>query len=53
MLFRSPEEAVLSKKISSYGVEALVLKHQIADVFVTEHTSLEDIILFMSKGERK
>ncbi|MCI9044067.1 MAG: ABC transporter ATP-binding protein [Peptococcaceae bacterium] len=48
-----PEEAVLSKKISSYGVEALVLKHQIADVFVTEHTSLEDIILFMAKGERK
>lgn len=48
-----PEEAVLSKKVSSYGVEALVLKHQIADVFVTEHTSLEDIILFMAKGERK
>lgn len=48
-----PEEAVLSKRTSAYGVEALVYKQQIADIFITEHTSLEDIILFMAKGEQK
>lgn len=48
-----PEEAVLSKRGSAYGVEALVYKQQIADVFTTEHTSLEDIILFMAKGGRQ
>jgi len=48
-----PETAVLSRRDSAYGVEALVRRPEIADIFVTEHTSLEDIILFMAKGELK
>ena len=48
-----PEEAVLSRRNSAYGIEALVHKPQISDIFITEHTSLEDIILFMAKGDRK
>ena len=48
-----PEEAILSHRTSAYGIEALVHKPQISDVFVTEHTSLEDIILFMAKGDKK
>lgn len=47
-----PPEAVLGKRVSEYGVEALVEKNKISDAFVVEHTGLEDIILFMVKGEK-
>ena len=33
------------------GAEALVRRQQIPAQFVTEHTNLEDIILFLAKGE--
>ena len=46
-----PSEAVKSKKMCSYGVEALILKSQVSSAFITEHTRLEDIILFLAKGE--
>ena len=45
-----PPEAVRGFKDSGYGVEALVYKPLISSVFVTEHTTLEDIILFLAKG---
>ncbi len=48
-----PEDAVKSVKTSDYGVEALVLKTRISPAFTTEHTSLEDIILFLAKGDKK
>ena len=35
----------------AYGAEALVRRQQIPAQFVTEHTNLEDIILFLAKGE--
>ena len=47
-----PPEAVLGKRVNEYGVEALVEKKRISDAFVVEHTSLEEIILFMVKGEK-
>ena len=47
-----PPEAVMGKRINEYGVEALVKKKEISDAFVVEHTDLEDIILFMVKGEK-
>ena len=48
-----PEEAVRGVKYGDYGVEALVLRSQVSRAIPTEHTSLEDIILFLAKGERK
>lgn len=48
-----PPEAVRGKKTGPYGVEALVLKSRISAAIPTEHTNLEDIILFLAKeGER-
>lgn len=48
-----PEEAVKGVKRGSYGAEALVLKKHVSAAFKAEHTTLEDIILFLAKGERK
>jgi ABC-2 type transport system ATP-binding protein len=45
-----PQEAVISAKKNSFGVEALVKKSAVADGIRPEHTSLEDIILFLAKG---
>lgn len=45
-----PKEAVIGAKKNGFGVEALVKKSAVADVFKPEHTSLEDIILFLAKG---
>ena len=41
--------AVAGKKINSYGAQALVRRNGIPTGFVTEHTSLEDIILFLAQ----
>ncbi len=43
------DTAVLSHKKTSYGCEALVYKNKIPQTFATEHTSLEDIILYLSR----
>lgn len=47
-----PEQAIKGKKVNQYGVEALVLKSAISRTHITEYTSLEDIILFLAKGEK-
>ena len=44
------EESVISRRASGYGTEALVLRGGIPAAIPTEHTSLEDIILFLAKG---
>ena len=46
-----PPEAVKGVKRGEYGVRALVLKEAISPVIATEHTTLEDIILFLAKGD--
>ena len=43
--------AITGVKEGPYGAEALVRRQQIPAQFVTEHTNLEDIILFLAKGE--
>ncbi|MFA7196242.1 MAG: ABC transporter ATP-binding protein [Anaerovoracaceae bacterium] len=43
-------EALAGKREGKYGVEALVYRDLIPSTFATEHTSLEDIILFLAKG---
>lgn len=48
-----PEESIISRRASSYGTEALVLRGGIPAAIPTEHTSLEDIILFMAKGDER
>lgn len=48
-----PEESIISRRASSYGTEALVLRGGIPAAIPTEHTSLEDIILFLAKGDER
>lgn len=48
-----PEESIISRRASSYGTEALVLRSGIPAAIPTEHTSLEDIILFLAKGDER
>ena len=48
-----PEENIISRRASSYGTEALVLRSGIPAAIPTEHTSLEDIILFLAKGDER
>ncbi len=44
-----PKEAIIRKKKTGFGYEVLVEKEKINSSFQFEHTSLEDIILFMGK----
>lgn len=46
-----PEHAVVRRKQTGYGCEALVLRDQINPAFTRELTTLEDIILFMAKED--
>ena len=48
-----PGESIISRRASSYGTEALVLRGGIPAAIPTEHTSLEDIILFLAKGDER
>ena len=43
--------AVAGKKVTPYGAQALVRRSLIPASFTTEHTNLEDIILFLAQGE--
>ena len=47
-----PEYAIKGSKTGTFGVEALVLKSEVSSAFRTEHTTLEDIILFLARGEK-
>lgn len=47
------EESIISRRASGYGTEALVLRGGIPAAIPTEHTSLEDIILFQAKGDER
>jgi len=42
-------DAVARKKVTPYGAQALVRRSLIPAGFVTEHTNLEDIILFLAQ----
>jgi len=48
-----PEKAVMGKKVTGYGVEALVLRDAVPASFPQERPGIEDIILFMARGENK
>ena len=47
------EENIISRRASGYATEALVLRGGIPAAIPTEHTSLEDIILFLAKGDER
>jgi ABC-2 type transport system ATP-binding protein len=47
-----PSDAVKSKKETDYGVEALIERNSAMKQLKTERTSIEDIILFLAKGEK-
>lgn len=46
-----PDRAIVRKKKTNYGYEALVIKDAVNDAFPLEMTTLEDIILFMAKED--
>lgn len=46
-----PEDAVVRRKKTRYGYDALILKDQINKVFTKERITLEDIILFLAKED--
>lgn len=46
-----PTNAIISKKKTNFGYEALIMKHKINRSFKAEKTTLEDIILFMTKED--
>ena len=48
-----PEEAVHGKRVGTYGVEALVEREFMPRDAVVDRANLEDIILYMVKGELK
>ena len=47
------DAAIVGKKEGPYGAEALVRRKQIPPQFVTEHTSLEDVILFFARQKER
>ncbi|MGN0485098.1 MAG: ABC transporter ATP-binding protein [Lachnospiraceae bacterium] len=47
-----PQDAVVRKKKTGFGYEVLVKKQQINPAFPVEKTTLEEIILFLTKEER-
>ncbi|MEG0865384.1 MAG: ABC transporter ATP-binding protein, partial [Clostridia bacterium] len=47
-----PQSAVVRKKGTAYGYDALLFKEQINPAFPTEKITLEDIILFMTKEKQ-
>ena len=52
-LVNIPEEAIHGKRVGTYGVEALVEREFMPRDAVVDRASLEDIILYMVKGEQK
>ena len=48
-----PQEAIHGRRVGTYGVEALVEREFMPRDAVVDRASLEDIILYMVKGERK
>ncbi len=48
-----PEEAIHGRRVGTYGVEALVEREFMPRDAVVDRASLEDIILYMVKGEQK
>ena len=47
-----PENAVVSVRANPYGVQALVERKSVSSVFAPEKPTMEDIILYMVKGEK-
>ena len=52
-LMNIPAEAIHGKRVGTYGVEALVERAYMPRDAVVDRASLEDIILYMVKGERR
>ncbi|MEG2441017.1 MAG: ABC transporter ATP-binding protein [Acetivibrio sp.] len=46
-----PSDGMIRKKATPYGYEALILRDKVNASFPSEKTTLEDIILFMTKEE--
>ena len=47
-----PKDAVVSLRANQYGIQALVERSAVSPVFAPEKPTMEDIILFMVKGEK-
>ena len=47
-----PKTAVKGKKVTDYGVEALVLKNEVSSAFAVERAHIEELILYIAKEDR-
>lgn len=47
-----PSDAIKGKKVTNYGIEALIERNLAKKQLKTERTSIEDIILFLAKEEK-
>ncbi len=47
-----PKDAIIRKRETKFGAEILVHKDKINSSFIVEKISLEDIIVFMARGQR-
>ena len=47
-----PREAIAGRRGSPYGVDCLVKRDMVSPAFTVERAGVEDIILFMAKGEQ-
>jgi len=47
-----PAEAVKGKKVTNFGVEALVLRDAVSSAITVERAGIEDIILYIAKGDK-
>lgn len=46
-----PREAIVGARLNAFGAEALVLRHRVSDVWPLESASLEQIMLYYTKGD--
>lgn len=48
-----PEDAICGSESTAYGVRTLVRRDKVSNIIPLERTSLEEIILFLVKGEQR
>lgn len=48
-----PPHCIVGRKSGGYSSEALILRSKAPSALIAEHTTLEDIILFLAKGDEK
>lgn len=48
-----PTDAIIGRRRSAFGLEMLILRSKVSTAFELERPSIEDLMLFFTKGERQ